>query len=219
MVDENDELDKGSSEESASRGNGKDSRGVQVRVADSEDAPGAPAEETAGAELSDLEKELDALKKEKEDIYERLLRKQADFENFRKRTEKDKREYQVYAITEFLLDLLPILDNFERALAHPDDQGGPDYRKGVELIYRQFRDLMEKKGLRSIETTGQPFDPNYHEAILREERNDLPENTILAELQKGYFLKDKLLRPAMVKVSFRSEEAEEDPVIEIIDVE
>lgn len=217
MEDENDEKDTGG--ESSSGGNGKAVRGVDVRVADPEETPGASVEDAAGADLAGLEKELETLKKEKDDLYQRLLRKQADFDNFRKRSEKEKREFQAYAITEFLLELLPILDNFERALAHPDEQSGAEYRKGVELIYRQFRDLMEKKGLRAIETTGQPFDPNYHEAILREERNDLPENTILAELQKGYFFRDKLLRPAMVKVSFRNEEAEEDPEIEIIDVE
>lgn len=216
MEDENDDKDTGG--ESSSGGNGKDVHGIEVRVADPEETPGASVED-AGADHSELEKELETLRKEKDDIYQRLLRKQADFDNFRKRSEKEKREFQAYAITEFLLELLPILDNFERALAHPDEQSGAEYRKGVELIYRQFRDLMEKKGLRAIETAGQPFDPNYHEAILREERNDLPENTILAELQKGYFFRDKLLRPAMVKVSFRTEEAEEDPEIEIIDVE
>lgn len=218
MVDEKDELDKESPEDGTSHGNGKDQDGSEINMVDLEVA-GAAAEEPAAQESAELEKQLEALRTEKGEIYERLLRKQADFENFRKRIEKEKREFMAYSLQEFVLELLPILDNFERALAHPEDQGGADYRKGVELIYRQFRDLMEKRGLRAIETTGRPFDPNFHEAILREERNDLPENTILAELQKGYFFRDKLLRPAMVKVSFRTAEAEEDPEIEIIDVE
>ncbi|HSP05761.1 MAG TPA: nucleotide exchange factor GrpE [Acidobacteriota bacterium] len=218
MVDEKDELDKESPEDGTSHGNGKDQDGSEINMVDLEVA-GAAAEEPAAQESAELEMQLEALRTEKGEIYERLLRKQADFENFRKRIEKEKREFMAYSLQEFVLELLPILDNFERALAHPEDQGGADYRKGVELIYRQFRDLMEKRGLRAIETTGRPFDPNFHEAILREERNDLPENTILAELQKGYFFRDKLLRPAMVKVSFRTAEAEEDPEIEIIDVE
>jgi molecular chaperone GrpE len=165
-------------------------------------------------EISELEKELLELKKEKNEIYDRLLRKHADFENYRKRIEKDKREFQVYAVSELITELIPILDNFERALAHPEEQSGTDYRKGVELIYRQLRDLLEKRGLRAIETSGEIFDPNFHEAISREERNDLPENTILGEFQKGYFFRDKLLRPAMVTVSFRSEEPEESKIVQ-----
>lgn len=222
MADDKEDLDKDSPDNGPSRGNGKDQEGFRVKIVDLEDAPGGlpDRDDSAPAATNDLQKELETARKEKDEIYERLLRKHADFENFRKRSEKEKREYQSYALSEFMLELLPILDNFERALAHPDEGGGAEYRKGVELIHRQFRDLMEKKGLKAIETVGQVFDPNFHEAILREERNDLPENTILAELQKGYFFRDKLLRPAMVKVSFRKEQPEEeDPQIEIIDVE
>lgn len=166
----------------------------------------------AEVDFKELEKELEGLKKEKNEIYDRLLRKHADFENYRKRTEKDKREFQIYAVAELISELIPILDNFERALAHPEEQPGSDYRKGVELIYRQLRDVLEKRGLRQIDTTGEKFDPNFHEAISREERNDLPENTILGELQKGYFFRDKLLRPAMVTVSFRSAQPEESKI-------
>lgn len=165
-------------------------------------------------EISELEKELLELKKEKSEIYDRLLRKHADFENYRKRIEKDKREFQVYAVSELITELIPILDNFERALAQPEEHAGSDYRKGVELIYRQLKDVLEKRGLRAIETSGEIFDPNFHEAISREERNDLPENTILGEFQKGYFFRDKLLRPAMVTVSFRSEEPEESKIVQ-----
>lgn len=152
--------------------------------------------------------EIGQLKKEKDELYDRLLRKHADFENFRKRAERDKKEYRTYALSEFITEMLVILDNFERALSHTGETVNSDYRKGVELIYRQFRDLLHKKGLRTIEAMGHSFDPNFHEAIFREERNDLPENTILEELQKGYFFHDKLLRPAMVKVSYRTAEAD-----------
>jgi molecular chaperone GrpE len=215
MADDKEEKD---TIEAGSRGNGEDHDDTRIKVVDLEDPPEKAI--AAQGDVSDLEKELEAARKEKDEIYERLLRKHADFENFRKRADKEKREFQSYALSEFMLELLSILDNFERALAHSDEQSGPEYRKGVELIYRQFRDLMEKKGLKAIDTIGQPFDPNFHEAILREEKNDLPENTILAEMQKGYFFRDKLLRPAMVKVSFRNETPEEeDPIIEIIDVE
>ena len=83
------------------------------------------------------------------------LRKQADFDNYRKRAEKDKKEFQQYALADFMLELIPVLDNFERALSHSDEQSGSDYRKGVELIYKQLRDVLEKKGLKAIETEGQ----------------------------------------------------------------
>lgn len=171
-----------------------------------------PAEQpiAESPELSSLEKRFEEIQKEKEEIQDRLLRKLADFENLRKRTEKEKREYRVFALSDFMLDLLQILDNFERALLHPEEQTGADYRKGVELIYRQLKDLAEKRGLRPIHTEGQAFDPKFHEAIAREERNDLPDNTILEELQKGYLFVDKLLRPSMVKVSFRPDDPHEE---------
>jgi molecular chaperone GrpE len=140
------------------------------------------------------------------------LRKHADFENFRKRAEKEKREYQMFALSDFMYELLAILDNFDRAMSHAEDQVNTDYHKGILLIYRQFKDLLEKKGLKPIETIGRPFDPNYHEAITREERDDVPENTILEEFQKGYFFRDKLIRPAMVKVSFKPERSEKADV-------
>ena len=158
-----------------------------------------------------LEKTIAQLKAQRDDYYERMLRKHADFENYKKRAEKDKREFQQYALSDFMLELVSILDNFDRALSHGEDQASPDYRKGIELIHRQLRDLMEKKGLRAMETEGKPFDPTIHEAILREQHDELPENTILQELQKGYYFREKLLRPAMVKVSFRLHKDESEP--------
>jgi len=190
---------------------GRDNDDIHIEVLDLDDSPPSVTPEVyRSGEIQEMEKQLADLKKEKDDIYDRLLRKHADFENFRKRSERDKRDFQQYALTDFLLELLPILDNFERALAHPGAQSGPEYRKGIELIYRQFRDLLEKRGLKAIETQNQAFDPSVHEAILREERNDLPENTILEELQRGYFYRDRLLRPAMVKVSFATGEKSQE---------
>ena len=139
-----------------------------------------------------------------------MLRKSADFENLRKRVEKEKREFQQYALSEIMGDLIFILDNFERALSHADESSNPEYRKGIELIYRQLKDLLEKRGLRAIEAAGKKFDPNFHEAVAREERNDLEEGTILEELQRGYYFHNRLLRPAMVKVSYSSIEGKSD---------
>jgi molecular chaperone GrpE len=188
-----------------SKGNGKDTDDIHIEVLDPDGGTGTVQE--TGMEPSersdDLARELEEVKSEKADIYDKLLRKAADFDNYRKRTEKEKRESKQYALADFMSELILILDNFERAFAHSDEESSPEYQKGVELIYRQLRDLMEKKGLRPMHSEGKPFDPKIHEAIAREERDDLPDNTVLEELQKGYFFKDKLLRPALVKVSHR----------------
>lgn len=215
MVDDTDKMD-GDSGDFGSKGNGVDDEEIHIEVLDP-DAPSSYSDDPE-EELEDpavelavpgIEKKLGELQREKDDLYDRLLRKQADFENYRKRAEKEKREFQQYALSAFVLDLIPILDNFERALSHMDEELDAQNRRGVELIYRQLRDAMEKKGLRPVETEGHLFDPNFHEAIGRELRDDLPENTILEELQKGYFFHDRLLRPALVKVSHKSDETEQ----------
>lgn len=212
MVDDIDEMN-GDSGDFRSKGNGADDEEIHIEVLDP-DAPSSYSDdeeeemEESAVELiaPDVDKRLQELQREKDELYDRLLRKQADFENYRKRAEKEKREFQKYALSSFVLDLIPILDNFERALSHMDEELGTQYRRGIELIYRQLRDAMEKKGLRPVETEGRLFDPNFHEAIGRELHEDLPENTILEELQRGYFFHDRLLRPALVKVSYKSDE-------------
>lgn len=203
MADEDNDVDDLEAGGTA-KGNGKDSDEIHIEVLDHDDGDTIEnGDSLPSDEIQQVERQLIELRKEKEDIYDRLLRKHADFENFRKRADKDKREFQMYAHSEFMYDLLPILDNFERALAHSDEQSGPEYRKGVELIYRQLRDVLEKRGLKAIQSKGQTFDPNLHEAIAREEHSELEENTILEELQKGYYFRERLLRPALVKVSSR----------------
>src|SRR5262249_14067852 len=196
----------------SSDNNDPDKENIHLEVLDPDgEVNSVELAETAN-EILDLEKKLLDLRRERNEIYDRLLRKQADFDNFRKRAEKDRKEFQQYALSDFMLELIPVLDNFERALSHSDEQSGSDYRKGVELIYKQLRDALEKKGLKAIETEGQTFDPNFHEAIAREVNDNLPENTILQELQKGYYYRDRLLRPAMVKVSHRSDNPQDNYV-------
>jgi molecular chaperone GrpE len=129
----------------------------------------------------------------------RYMRTLADFENFRKRSERDKQDFQRYAIANVMRDLLPVLDNFDRALDHAEE--GDDFHKGVLMIYKQLFDTLQKHGLKTIEQSGVPFDPNIHEGVIREEDPSVPSGTVIAVLQKGYFLHDRLLRPAMVKVS------------------
>jgi molecular chaperone GrpE len=213
MVKDDDFEDYDDDSETTTKGNGKDNDEIHIEVLDPDGGGSALVRDTGleSSERSDeLARELEQVKTEKAEIYDKLLRKAADFDNYRKRTEKEKRENQQYALADFMSELILILDNFERAFAHSDEESNPEYQKGVELIYRQLRDLMEKKGLRPMLSEGKPFDPNIHEAIAREERDDLPDNTVLEELQKGYFFRDKLLRPALVKVSHRQDSADEE---------
>lgn len=133
-----------------------------------------------------------------DDLTDTLRRLQADFENYKRRTEKEKENCIVYASESMIKDLLPFLDSFELALNNKENK--EEFLKGVELIYSQLWELLENKGLKSIDCKDKPFDPNCHEALLSE-KSDKPENTVIQELQKGYMLKDKIIRPSKVKVS------------------
>ena len=150
----------------------------------------APAAEAAGD---------DGLRAENQQLKDRYMRTLADFENLRKRTEREKADFFRYAIGGVLKDLLPVLDNFDRALDHAEE--GDEFHKGVSLIYKQLYEVLQKHGLRPIEESGVHFDPNIHEAVVREEDDSVPSHTVTAILQKGYFLHDRLLRPALVKVA------------------
>lgn len=149
-----------------------------------------------------LEAELAQAKAKAEEHYDHLLRLQADFDNYRKRTQKEKVDLINYASERIVGDLLPVLDNFERAAnaakANPDITA---FSQGVDMIFRQLQTALNKEGLKAMEAVGQPFDPNLHEAVLRVASEEHPENTVVEELQKGYYLKEKVLRPCMVKVS------------------
>jgi molecular chaperone GrpE len=133
------------------------------------------------------------------DYKDRYLRTLADFENFRKRSEREKQDFFKYALAGLMKELLPVLDNFDRALEHAEE--GDDFHRGVLLIYKQLFDVLTKHGLKPIDQAGVPFDPKIHEAVVREENPSVPSHTVTAILQKGYFLHDRLLRPAMVKVA------------------
>jgi molecular chaperone GrpE len=155
----------------------------------------------AAAEIASLEAERDQLAAEKAELQERLLRRQADFDNFRKRVERDRSGFIQFAAMDLVRDLLPILDDFERALAA--ETADREYAKGVEMIYQRLFDTLKKMGLEPIETAGQTFDPNLHQAVDRVETEEAEEHAILQEYQKGYNFKGKLLRPSMVRVAVR----------------
>ena len=145
---------------------------------------------------------LSALVVERDELKELLLRRQAEFDNFRKRTERERSEYLQYAGMELVKDLLPVLDDFDRALKI--ECSSPEYAKGVEMIYSRMYETMKKMGLEPVESVGKPFDPHMHQAVERVETADAEDGTVLAEFQRGYLFKGKMLRPSMVKVASNS---------------
>ena len=164
--------------------------------------------------LENLKKQVEDLKKQVEDLknqltekealakeyYNRLARAQADFENLRRRTDKEREQLLKYAAEELIIDILPVIDNFQRAL-ESKNKSSEEFVSGVEMIYKQLLDVLKKAGVEEIKSLGEDFDPNKHEAIMQVESEEYPENKIVEVLRKGYILKDKIIRPAMVKVS------------------
>jgi molecular chaperone GrpE len=136
---------------------------------------------------------------EKAELQDRILRSQAEFQNFRRRVDKEKLEFSEYASSEAVLALLPVLDDFERALQA--DASGGEYAKGMQLIYQRFYDSLKKLGLEPIDSVGKPFDPHIHHAVEKEETDEEAADTVLAEYQRAYNFKGRLLRAAMVKVA------------------
>jgi molecular chaperone GrpE len=146
--------------------------------------------------------ELEKLKAERDSLLDRLARAQAEFENARRRASKEQQDFRDYAAADAIKPLLPVLDSFERALQVKSDPA--DFRNGVELIYKQLQDALAKVGVKAIPAKGEPFDPHVHEAIEMVETTDAADHEVIEELQRGYKIKDRLLRPAMVKVAKNS---------------
>jgi len=150
----------------------------------------------AAAALSEVE----TLKGERDALLDRLARLQAEFDNARKRAAREQMEFREFAAADVIKSILPTLDSFERALKASAGEAN-DFRNGIELIYRQLQDALDKAGVRPIAAVGQPFDPRVHEAIEMVDTTEMPDHQVLEELQRGYKYKDRLLRPAMVRVA------------------
>jgi len=141
------------------------------------------------------------LQRERDDYYDRWLRKTAEFDNYRKRVERERREQADQAIVDVLLDLLSVVDDFDRALTVDAGGSASGYRKGVELINAKLHDVLRRHGVRPFDSVGADFDPNLHQAVIHEVSADHREGEVIEELQKGYMIRERLLRPAMVKVA------------------
>src|ERR1700726_1849414 len=160
-----------------------------------------PAEETRdGARATGQDTELKKLKTERDSLIDRLARLQAEFENARKRATREQQEFREYALADAVKELLPTLDSFERALQTSAGDRS-EFRGGVELIYKQLQDALVKLGLRPIPAKDEPFDPHLHQAIEMVDTKEAKDHHVLDELQRGYKLKDRLLRPSMVRVA------------------
>jgi molecular chaperone GrpE len=167
-----------------------------------EDAPvNASAEEAAGEPSVGQADPLAALTAEKNALQDRLLRLAAEFDNYRKRIDRDRRDQADAAVASAVEDLLSIVDNLERALEAPAGEDADSYRQGVELIHRQMLDLLRRRGVTPIESVGADFDPQLHQAVAHEASPEHREGEVMEEFRRGYKLGDRLLRPAMVKVA------------------
>lgn len=163
-------------------------------AAEADAAAEAPDEDAAA-----LKAQVESLKAALEEKDNRVKRLQADFENFRRRTSKEREELANVVTQDLLKSMLPILDNFDRAMA-AEQKDNESFQKGVEMIYTQLHETLKNAGLELIDTAGQKFDPNFHQAVMRVENPDLEDDTIAQELQKGYIVKGRVIRPSMVQV-------------------
>jgi molecular chaperone GrpE len=160
-----------------------------------DDAPEAEATAGAAPEIAELQKQRD-------ELYDRLLRTSAEFDNYRKRIDRERQQTAESAAASFISDLLPLVDDFERALNAGAGKTGVDaYRQGIELIYKQLLELLRRRGVRPIDALGADFDPHFHQAVSYEPAEDRRDGEIIEEFRRGYMLGDRLLRPAMVKVA------------------
>ena len=164
-----------------------------------EPAEGSPDESSSESSLS--AEAVAELQRERDEFHDRWLRKSAEFDNYRKRVDRERREQADQGIADLLEELLLVVDDFDRALTVDAADGSTGYRKGVELIHSKLNDILRKRGVRPIETLGTDFDPNLHQAVIHETSPDHREGEVIGELRRGYVIGDKLLRPAMVKVA------------------
>ena len=174
---------------------------VVPSAADESDSSAKPGDNSTSGDFRGLSEQERRLIAEMEELKGTLIRRQADFENYRKRIEREREHDRHRGIEGIVESLLPVLDGFDRALEAHGDPSYEEHRKGFDLIARQLRDVLAKRGLERIEAEGKPFDPHMHHAVERVESEDVPDGTVLGVLQTGYRFHDRVLRPAMVRVA------------------
>lgn len=184
----------------------------QMKQTDSE-AQETEIEEEVEEEVISEKEVLERLQANVEAARDRMLRTAAEFENYKKRAEREKNEFMKYIATEFVTDLLPIMDNLQRAIEADEEANAKgnfnSFREGIKLIYKQLQDVLTQRGVTQIEAVGKPFDPNVHGAVMQTPSDKYPENTVATELQKGYMLHDRVIRASMVSVSTGNPQSKE----------
>lgn len=175
------------------------SDGEQEAPEETDETPAVDNEERA---VEPEENDLEVAQRHAKENYDKFLRVYAEFENYKKRMERERSEFLKYANEGLIKELLAVIDNLDRAVGQARQNAEAESLvEGVEMILRQIKEVMEKHGVRELQSLGEPFDPNVHEAMMHEIADDHDENTVIDELQKGYIFKDRLIRPALVKVS------------------
>jgi molecular chaperone GrpE len=170
-------------------------------MADKSSTDADPAGATESTETTVSTDPVADLQRERDDYHDRWLRKTAEFDNYRRRVERERREQADQTVVDLLQQLLLVVDDFDLALTVEGDDTAGAYRKGVELMHAKLHDLLRKRGVRPIEALGTDFDPNIHQAVLHEASPDHRDGEVIGELRRGYMMGDRLLRPAMVKVA------------------
>ncbi len=195
--------------------NKEDTDDLASLARDAEEWVEAEEEAEAGAtpssdELKYLKEALGRKTREADEIQDKYVRAYAEFENYRKRSQRDLAEFRKYANEQLALELLPVVDHLGLALKHASEAGETNegLREGVELVYKQFRDALEKFGVKTFKAEGEPFDPAKHDAVMQEVTDSVPENTVARVLQDGYLFHDKVLRHAKVSVAKKPETTE-----------
>lgn len=174
---------------------------VEVLEPKNEEIEQEPSSDGNDESVKALEEKLTKLQQEKDDLYNKLLRIQAEYDNFKKRTQKEKQSELKYKSQDIVNELLPAIDNFERALQVEVSDETASFVEGMTMVYRQIKDALKSQGVEEIESVGKEFDPNIHHAVMQVDDEEQESNIILEEMQKGYMLKDRVIRPAMVKVN------------------
>jgi molecular chaperone GrpE len=173
---------------------------------DPADEPQSRETVATGQAAPDMQVEIEALKKERDGLYDRLLRKQAEFDNYKKRMDREKSDFMQFASADLMKELLNALDSFELALKNAATQpAAQNMLRGFELIHKQLQDTLTRFGLKPIEAKGKTFDPHFHQAVSTQPTNEVEENTVIDEMRKGYLLNGRLLRPAMVSVAAKKD--------------
>lgn len=211
--DASDDGDGASATDDEADGDAEEDDGQQERIAELSDKV-----EQQQQRIDELEQNLEEARQERDEFNEKMLRKAADLDNFRRRAKREKEELKKYGIDDFVLELIPALDNMERALEHArSDASNDSMVDGVEMVYRQINTALEKHGVQGFDAVGERFDPEQHEAIQQVETSEHDTGTVLEEFQKGYFLHDRLLRPALVSVAKYVESDDEGGAVADVD--